>query len=124
MGDGGGHPGYEAEGSAKGQKKIENKLLLFIWTANGVLPGDSDTTARHNKQITHNTQNNTPHWKKTEHTMKDTMHTMNKMQIQLQPQQMLLQQELNISTLKLLREQKYSFIVHGSLFFLGQFGYW
>jgi hypothetical protein len=28
-------------------------LLLFILTANGFIPGGSDTTIRHNRQITH-----------------------------------------------------------------------
>jgi hypothetical protein len=35
----------------------------FIYTANGVLPGGSVTTIRHNTQITHITQNNTLHSK-------------------------------------------------------------
>jgi hypothetical protein len=57
-------------------------LLLFILTANGFLPGGSGNTIRHNKQITHITQNNiaikrnTAH--KTTHTKKDTLHRMNK----------------------------------------------
>jgi hypothetical protein len=38
-------------------------LLLFNETANGFLPGGTDTTIRHNTQITHITQNNTPHSK-------------------------------------------------------------
>jgi hypothetical protein len=52
-------------------------LLLFILTANGFLPGGSGNTIRHNKQITHITQNNatikrnTAH--KTTHTIKDTL---------------------------------------------------
>jgi hypothetical protein len=33
-------------------------LLLFILTANGVSPGGSGTTIRHNTQVTHITQNN------------------------------------------------------------------
>jgi hypothetical protein len=40
-------------------------LLLFILTANGFLPGASGTTIRHSIQITHITQNNTPHANKT-----------------------------------------------------------
>jgi hypothetical protein len=47
------------------------------------------TTVRHNTQITHITQNNTPHSNtahKTTHTIKDTLNTMNAMQIQLQLQ--------------------------------------
>jgi hypothetical protein len=35
--------------------------LLFIWTANGFVPGGSGTTIRHS------TQNNTPHSNKTQH---------------------------------------------------------
>jgi hypothetical protein len=41
-------------------KDIVKNLLLFILTANGFLPGGSGTTIRHNTQITHITQNNTP----------------------------------------------------------------
>jgi hypothetical protein len=52
-------------------------LLLFILTANGFLPGGSCTTVKHNT-------NNTAH--KTTQTIKDTLHTMNTMQIQLQLQ--------------------------------------
>jgi hypothetical protein len=37
-------------------------LLLFIWTANGFVPGGSGTTIRHI------TQNNTPQSNKTQHT--------------------------------------------------------
>jgi hypothetical protein len=37
-------------------------LLFIILTANGFVPGGSGTT------ITHNTQNNTPHSNKTQHT--------------------------------------------------------
>jgi hypothetical protein len=37
-------------------------LLLLILPANGFVPGGSCTTIRHN------TQNNTPHSKKTQHT--------------------------------------------------------
>jgi hypothetical protein len=68
---------------------LDNKLLLFILTANGVLPGGSGTTIRHNTQITHITQNNTPHSNtahKTAQTIKDTLDTINTMQIQLQLQ--------------------------------------
>jgi hypothetical protein len=43
-------------------------LLLFILTANGFLSGGSSTTIRHNTQITHITQNNTPHLNKAQHT--------------------------------------------------------
>jgi hypothetical protein len=53
-------------------------LLLSILTANGFLPGGSGTTIRHN------TQTITAH--KTTQTIKDTLHTMNTMQIQLQLQ--------------------------------------
>jgi hypothetical protein len=52
-------------------------LLLFILTANGFLPGGSGTTVKHNT-------NNTAH--KTTQTIKDTLHTMNTMQIQFQLQ--------------------------------------
>jgi hypothetical protein len=56
-------------------------LLLFILTANGFLPGGSGYTIRHNKQITHITQNNTTIKRntahKTTHTIKDTVHRMN-----------------------------------------------
>jgi hypothetical protein len=41
---------------------------LFILTANGFLPGGSGTTIKHNTQITHITQNNTPPSNKTHHT--------------------------------------------------------
>jgi hypothetical protein len=37
-------------------------LLFFILTANGFVPGGSATTIRHN------TQNNTPHSNRTQHT--------------------------------------------------------
>jgi hypothetical protein len=56
-------------------------LLLFILTTNGDLPGASGNTIRHNKQITHITQNNirikrnTAH--KTAHTIEDILYTMN-----------------------------------------------
>jgi hypothetical protein len=57
-------------------------LLLFILTANGYLPGGSGNTIRHNKQITHSTQNNTTIKRNTAHkttdTIKDTLHPMNK----------------------------------------------
>jgi hypothetical protein len=36
-------------------------LLLFILIANGFLPGGSGATIRHNTQVTHITQNKTPH---------------------------------------------------------------
>jgi hypothetical protein len=55
---------------------------LNYLTANGVLLGGSGTTIRHNTQITHITQynttikRNTTH--KTTHTIKDTLHRMNK----------------------------------------------
>jgi hypothetical protein len=45
----------------------------------GFLPGGSDTTIRHNTQITHITQSNTAH--KTTDAIKDTLHKMNTMQI-------------------------------------------
>jgi hypothetical protein len=37
-------------------------IYLFILTTNGFVPGGSGTTIRHN------TQNNTPHSNKTQHT--------------------------------------------------------
>jgi hypothetical protein len=43
-------------------------LFLFALTANEFLPGGSGTTVRHNTQITHITQNNTPPSNKTHHT--------------------------------------------------------
>jgi hypothetical protein len=56
-------------------------IYLFILTANGVLPDGSGYTIRHNKQITHITQNNTTIKRntthKTTHTIKDTLHRMN-----------------------------------------------
>jgi hypothetical protein len=55
------------------------------------LLGGSGTTIRHNTQITHSTQYNTPHSNrntvyKTTQTIKDTLYTMNTMQLQLQLQ--------------------------------------
>jgi hypothetical protein len=62
-------------------------FLLFILTANEFLPGGSGATIIHNAQITHITQNNTPHSNKTQHTKtaqtKDALHTMNTMKIRL-----------------------------------------
>jgi hypothetical protein len=61
-------------------------LLLFIWTANGFVPGGSGTTVRHN------TQNNTPHSKhNTQNYKKRKGHILNTtntitIQIQLQIQ--------------------------------------
>jgi hypothetical protein len=55
-------------------------IIIIILTANGFLPGGNVYTIRHNKQITHITQNNTTiklntaH--KTTHTVKDTLHRM------------------------------------------------
>jgi hypothetical protein len=43
-------------------------IYLFIFTANGVLPGGSGNTIGHNTQITHTTQNNTPRSNETQHT--------------------------------------------------------
>jgi hypothetical protein len=82
---------------SSGNRRINNSpreillLLLFILTANGILPGGSGTTIRHSTQIIHIAQNNTPHRKqntahKTTQTIKDTLHIMNTMQIQLQLQ--------------------------------------
>jgi hypothetical protein len=62
-------------------KSVELILLLFILTANGFLPGGSGNAIRHNKQITHITQNNTTIIRntahKTTHTIKDTLYRMN-----------------------------------------------
>jgi glucose dehydrogenase len=43
-------------------------INVIILTANGFLPGDTDTILRHNTQIRHITQNNTPRSNKTQHT--------------------------------------------------------
>jgi hypothetical protein len=40
-------------------------IIIIIIIANGFLPCGSGTTVRHNTQITHITQNNTPHSNKT-----------------------------------------------------------
>jgi ferritin-like protein len=57
--------------------EIQNYYYYFL-TANGVLPGESGTTIRHNIKIAHITQNNTPRSNKTAHkttqTIKDTLH--------------------------------------------------
>jgi hypothetical protein len=59
-------------------------FLLFILTANVFLPGGSGITVRqHTSHKTHHTQN-TAH--KTTQTIKDTLHSMNTMQVQLQLQ--------------------------------------
>jgi hypothetical protein len=62
-----------------GRRRFIIILLLFILTANGFLPGGSGYTIRHNKQITHITQNNTTIKRntahKTTHTIKDTAST-------------------------------------------------
>jgi hypothetical protein len=44
------------------KKNLLLLLLLFILAATGFVPGGSGTTIRHN------TQNNTPHSNKTQHT--------------------------------------------------------
>jgi hypothetical protein len=64
------------------------------------LPDGSGTTIRHNTQITHITQNHTPHSNrntahKTTQTVKDTLYTMNTLQLKLQLQQIQLQLQLN-----------------------------
>jgi hypothetical protein len=62
----GAHPGnWWISASAKNLLLL--LLLLFILTANGFLPGGSGTTIRHNPQIAHIKQNNTPHSNKTQH---------------------------------------------------------
>jgi ABC-type transport system involved in multi-copper enzyme maturation permease subunit len=45
---------------------------LFILTGNGILPGGSGITMRHNTQITHITQNNTPRSNEIQHTQNYT----------------------------------------------------
>jgi hypothetical protein len=63
---------------------------LFILNANWFLPGGSGTTIRQHTNNTNHTKQhttlkqNTAH--KTTQTIKDTLHTMNAMQIQLQLQ--------------------------------------
>jgi hypothetical protein len=56
-------------------------IYLFILTATGFLSGGSGNTIRHNKQITHITQNNTTIKRNTAHkttyTIKDKLHIMN-----------------------------------------------
>jgi hypothetical protein len=52
----------------KMQLQLNPTFVLFILTANGFLPGGNGTTVRHNTQMTHITQNNTPHSNKTQHT--------------------------------------------------------
>jgi hypothetical protein len=58
---------------------------LFILTANGVLPGDSATTIRHNTQITHITQNKTTIKRNTAHKSTHTIHTLHKMNVMWEP---------------------------------------
>jgi hypothetical protein len=48
-------------------------IILFILTANGILPGYSDYTIRHNTQITHITQNNTTIKRNTTHKATHTI---------------------------------------------------
>jgi hypothetical protein len=66
-------------------------IIIIILTGNGFLPGGSGTTIRHNTRTTHIKQNNTTLKRniahKTTQTIKDTRHTMNTMQIQLQTKQ-------------------------------------
>jgi hypothetical protein len=71
--------------------RLSDKLLLlllliylFIYIANGGLLGGSGATITRNTQITHVTQNNTPHSNrntahKTTQTIKDTLYTMSTM---------------------------------------------
>jgi hypothetical protein len=65
-----------------GEENYYYLLLLFILTENGFLPGGSGYTIRHNKLITHITQNNTTIKRntahKTTHTIKDTLHRMSR----------------------------------------------
>jgi hypothetical protein len=46
----------------------EEGLLIFTLIANGFLPVSSGTKVRHNTQITHFTQSNTPLSNKTQYT--------------------------------------------------------
>jgi hypothetical protein len=50
-------------------------LLLFILTANGFLRSGSGNTIRHNKQITHITQNSTTIKQNTAHKTTHTIRT-------------------------------------------------
>jgi hypothetical protein len=74
-------PSYPAalrvEGILRGVRKT--LPLLFILSANGFLPAGSGTTLRQNAAH------------KTTETIKDTLHTMNTMRIQLQQIQLQLQ---------------------------------
>jgi hypothetical protein len=72
-------------------------FLLFILTANGFLPGGNDITIRHNTL-----KQNTAH--KTTQTIKDTLHTMNAMQIQLQLQIQKMQLQLQLNKLILIKK--------------------
>jgi hypothetical protein len=53
--------------------------LLFILAANGVLPGGSGSTIRHNTQITLITQNNTTIKRSTAHKTTRTINTRYRM---------------------------------------------
>jgi hypothetical protein len=44
------------------------EIIIIILTANEFLPGGSGSTIRHNTQITHTTQNNTPRSNETQRT--------------------------------------------------------
>jgi hypothetical protein len=52
-----------------------SQLLLFILSANVFLTGGSGTTIRHNTQITHITQNDTPHSKHSTQNYNNKGHT-------------------------------------------------
>jgi hypothetical protein len=62
--------GFHSHSAFKGSS-VTGRLPVYYYyylTANGFSPGGSGTTIRHNTQITHITQNNTPHSNKTQHT--------------------------------------------------------
>jgi hypothetical protein len=54
-------------------------IIIINFNCKLVLTDGSGTTIRHNTQVTHITQNNTPHSNKTTQTIRDTLHTMNTM---------------------------------------------
>jgi hypothetical protein len=60
----------------------ESTLLLFILNSNGLSPGGSGTTVKHNTQTTHITQNNTTIKRNTVHKTTHTINTLHRMKIQ------------------------------------------
>jgi hypothetical protein len=66
-------------------------IIIIILTANGVLPGGSGTTVRHNTQITHHTQTNTNNKGHTTHNEYDAnIITLQQIQLQLQLNKLIL----------------------------------